>query len=321
MFVSVIVALALVEVGLRLSGHHPRRPVNWPELGLYEPDPIFGWRTVPGYYRMPGVGAEPVPFDLTFRPDGSRLTGPGPSGGRREVLVVGCSLTMGSGVPDNETFSWRLQELRPDVEVVNRGVEGYSTLQALMVMEQALSQEPRPAHVLYGFMDHAPRNVAAPDWLWTLSFCKGKVATPFCTLTPDGRLERHPPEGYPSLPLHDHLAAVDLLENHLLQRQTGTRAAQGVPVTRLLLDEMASLARSHGVGFSIVVLHMADQVKDRYKPYAQQHGIDVIDCNRPTFTRAELVPGDLHPNGIVNRQWGDCIATALAEPSRLPPPR
>lgn len=318
--VSSITTLLGVEVALRATGRHPRRAVPWPAVGRYAPDPTLGWRPAPGHYRLPPLVPEGVYTDLTFRPDGARETGSGPADGRPEVLLLGCSLTMGSMISDEETYAWRLQQLRPDVEVVNRGLEGYGTLQSLMVLEQILARKEHPARVLYGFMDHAQRNVATPEWLWTLSFGKELVATPYCTLTADGRLERHAPESYPSLPLHEYLASVELLESHLVRQQAGSRAAMAVPVTKLLLDEMASLCRAHGVDFSLVLLHAPKQVEDTYVPYAKQHGIDVIDCNRPGFTRTEVVPGDLHPNGIVHRQWGDCIAAALAEPSRLPPP-
>ena len=71
------------------------------------------------------------------------------------MLLVGCSFTMGWAVADDETWAWRLQELRPDVEVVNRGVGGYGTLQSLLLLEQLLGRDgQRPARVLYGFIDH-----------------------------------------------------------------------------------------------------------------------------------------------------------------------
>jgi len=316
---SSLVTFAGVELFLRATGRQPRRPVRWPEVGLFGPDPSLGWRPVPGHYQLPPLGPGGVPFEITFRADGARVSGPLPPGGRPEVLLLGCSITMGSSISNDQTYGWRLQELRPDVEVVNRAVEGYGTLQSLMVLENVLARGgPKPGRVLYGFIDHAQRNVATPDWLWTLSFSKTKVATPYCTLT--GRqLERHPPAAYPWLPFHEQLAAVELIENNVNWRRAAHRRAMAVPVTKLLLSEMAALCRTQGIGFSLVVLHVSERVKEIYVPYALEHGIDVIDCNIPKFGRDGVVPGDLHPNGKVHRAWGECIAAALAEPSRLPP--
>jgi hypothetical protein len=234
------------------------------------------------------------------------------------MLLVGCSFTMGWAVSDDQTWAWRVQELRPDVEVVNQGVVGYGTFQSLLRLDQLLRREgqQRPARVLYGFINHGGRNVAAPRWLRGLAVDKLPAATPYCSLTADGRLQRHPPEGYPSLPFHEHLALVALLEKAWLAWRAGGRYASAVPVTQLLLLEMAERCRAAGVGFSLVVLHVPEAVKALYMAYAEQQRIDVIDCNQEHY---DPVPGEVHPNAAAHRRWGDCIAAALTAPSRLPP--
>jgi hypothetical protein len=287
---------------------------------MHAPDPILGWKPKPGQYRfgpyLPGGSSVAV----TIRPDGARRSGPDGAAGRPEVLLVGCSFTMGWAVADEQTWAWRLQDLRPDVEVVNRGVGGYGTLQSLLLLEQLLGRDGhRPARVLYGFLDHGWRNVAAPRWLQALSLNVNTVATPYATLTPDGRLERHPPEAYPSLPLHRYLASVALVENALVQRRAAGRQAMATPVTELLIKEMADLCRAAGVEFSLVFLSVPKPTRAAYAAYAREHDIDVIDCDQQPRVD-EMVPGEMaHPNGAVHRRWGDCIAAALAEPDRLPP--
>jgi hypothetical protein len=235
------------------------------------------------------------------------------------VVLVGCSFTMGWAVADEETWAWRLQKLRPDVEVVNRGVGGYGTLQSLLVLEQILNGGgPRPAWVLYGFIDHGWRNVAAPYWLWALSLNQNTVATPYATIGPDGGLLRHAPEAYPSLPLHQYLASVALLENAWMRGHAGGRQKMAVPVTKRLLNEMAELTRAAGVGFSVVMLNVPDKIEKVYGEYAREHHIDVIDCDQQ-FGLQDIVPGEVHPNGPAHTRWGDCIAAALSDPRRLPP--
>jgi hypothetical protein len=315
---GMVVALAGVELTARARGWRPRLPAVQPEPPIHEFDPILGWRPVPGHYRFGPYSPGAPPVDVTIGADGARSTGTDAAAGHPEVLLVGCSFTMGWAVSDDQTWAWRLQDLRPDVAVVNRGVGGYGTLQSLLLLEQIFARGQRPAWVLYGFLDHSLRNVGAPLWLWALAFNTHTIATPYCTLTADGRLERHPPEAYPSLPLHEYLASVALLEKAIVERRASSRVASAVTVTQRLLLEMAELCRANGVRFSAVLLDVPDAVKSRYVSYAQQHQIDVIDCNVPFLTADDVVPGEVHPNAAVHRRWGDCIAAALADPSRLP---
>jgi hypothetical protein len=318
---SSLVALAIAEVAARASGHGPRLPIAKPEPPIHAPDPVLGWKPVPGEYAFGPYSPGAAPVRVTIRPDGARAAGPNPPGGRPEVVLVGCSFTMGWAVSDDQTWAWRLQELRPDVEVVNRGVGGYGTLQSLIVLEQMLDGAgPRPAWVLYGFIDHGWRNVAAPYWLWALSLNQNTVATPYATIGPDGGLLRHAPEAYPSLPLHGSLASVALLENAWMRRRADGRQKMAAPVTERLLDAMAELTRSAGVGFSVVMLNVPGKVEKAYGDYARLHGIDVIDCDQQ-FGREDIVPGEVHPNGPAHQRWGDCIAKALSDPQRLPPRR
>ena len=161
-----------------------------------------------------------------------------------------------------------------------------------MLLEDLLGRQgQRPARVLYGFIDHGLRNVAAPLWLWSLSFNERTVETPYALLTPDGRLERHPPEGYPSLPLHRQLALVALIENFLLKRRAGRRRAMAVSVTKLLIAEMAERCRAAGVEFWLVFLSTPKTVKRTYAEYAAAHHIDVIDCDHE-YGPEGIVPGE-----------------------------
>jgi hypothetical protein len=311
--IGTLIALAGVEIVARAAGYTPRGPLSKPEPPIHAPDPLLGWRPLPGSYQFgpysPGAG----PVEVTILPDGSRDTGAGLPLGRKEVWLVGDSFTMGWAVADNETFAWRLQERRPDLHVSNFGVGGYGTLQSLIVLEELFaSDRPRPQWVIYGFIDHAWRNVAAPYWLWALSFNRHSVATPFAMLALDGGAQRHAPEAYPSLPLHEKLASVALLENALMRWRAAGREQMGGPVTKALLSEMAALCHANGAGFSAVVLTMPPQVAKTYASYGRNNGVDILACNQ-RLRAEDIVVGEVHPNGPAHRRWGDCIADALAE--------
>lgn len=56
--------------------------------------------------------------------------------GRRRVLLLGDSITFGYRVADDATFAARLEATRPDLEILNFGVEGYGTAQELLRLER-----------------------------------------------------------------------------------------------------------------------------------------------------------------------------------------
>jgi hypothetical protein len=319
--ITAIASLAALELIARAHGGHPRHHVHPPESAIHTPDPVLGWKMMPGEYQLAASPASGEKVRVTVWPDGTRATGPKPSASDKQVVLVGCSFTMGWGVADDQTWAWRVQALRPDLQVVNHGVAGYGTLQSLLVLEQLLnSGAPPPARVIYGFIDHGVRNVATPQWLAALALSDRPAAVPYCTVNLDDELECHPPEAYPALPLHQYLAFVAQLENRLVWSEAGPRQNMAVRVTKLLIDRMATLCREHGVPFSVAVLYAPELVQKTYVPNMERHHIDVIDCNQPRFTADDLVVGDLHPNGRVHQRWADCIVAALAQPTRLPPP-
>lgn len=309
---TLVVTVAIAEVAARVAGYRPRRAIERPEPPMHEADAVLGWKPRPGHYELGPYVAGGAAIPVTINPDRSRRSRATPQPPSPELLLVGCSFTMGWAVADEQTWAWHLQELRPDLQVVNRGVGGYGTLQSLLLLEQLIGGDgERPARVLYGFIDHSWRNVAAPPWLQALSLNPNTVATPYATLTAGGSLERHPPTAYPSLPLHQYLAAVALIENAIMQRQAAGRQASGTAVTERLIREMAELCRKAGVPFSLVLLSTPPALRRSYAAYAREHGIDVIDCDQQPRVD-EMVPGEMaHPNGEVHRRWAECIAAAL----------
>lgn len=312
-----VAAVVTVEIGARLAGARPREAVAMLGTPLTTVDPVLGWRPIPGRYQIGPFAIGARAATVTVGPDGTRATGGGPRDGRPPLVFLGCSFTLGWAVGDDETFAWRVQSLRPDLAVENHGVGGYGTTQSLLLLEELLGQGARPALVLYGDIGHERRNVAAPSWLLALRSNQAAVATPYATLDAAGGLARHPPEGYPALPLDTRLAAVTLLEDALARRRPYADAGDPHRVTELLVQEMADRAGRAEVGFSLVILSLPEEERAARLAFARAHGIDVIDCHL-TIGPELMVPGEGHPNAEAHRRWGDCIAAALAEPSRVP---
>ena len=244
------------------------------------------------------------------------MAGPDVAEERPLIILLGCSMTMGQAVSDDETFAWHLQAHRPDVEVQNYGHSGYGTVQSLLLLEQLLATGKRPAWVLYGDIGHEPRNVAAPYWLKMIGTKSSTpVEIPYATLAANGQVMRHPPIGWPSVPLHKYLASAVVLERAWSEVRPMPTEEVARWITEGLIEEMAATARAHGARFSDVLLELPDSTAWARRRFARDHDVDVIDC-RETIYPEDKVPGEGHPNASVHRRWGDCIAAAMAD--RLP---
>jgi lysophospholipase L1-like esterase len=187
--IAVVATLGVVEVAFRILGYHPIYEEYTDPDSFYVADAMAGWS-----YR-PGVAGEfvgPRPYPITYRSHvrinslglrGPELT-PVPPGGVR-VLALGDSWTSGLEVAQNETYSavaagLLSQRLGVPVQLVNGGVRGYGTDQALLFYRERLKQL-HPDVVLYYYTGIAGRNV-------TLHQMRRVFGKPAFVLGPDNTL-------------------------------------------------------------------------------------------------------------------------------------
>ena len=176
LFLCVIVAIIfmVLEILVRLERYlpwviHPpgieldppgARVIQHPTLG-YVSRPISMTVKLTGAW---GAGS----FRLGRLPNGLRPTHPVETysaESKPEIWIFGCSWTEGWGLEDHETFPWLLQKMFTYHEVVNFGVAGYSTVQSLIQMREALQggRKPDIAVLTYGSW-HDERNCLARSW-------------------------------------------------------------------------------------------------------------------------------------------------------------
>jgi len=275
---------------------------------------VLGWRNKPGEYVFPGYTTDAPPIHFTLWPDGSRATQPHKANRPDRVLVLGDSFTQGWAVSDHETYAWKLQERFPAWEFLNYGTAGYSTYQALLILERylAVSESP-PKLVVYGFNDgQEGRNVAPFAWmnLLTLASRKGHVEVPYCLLGADGRLQRHSPERYPMWPFKTRSATVTFAEEWYERFKTRNRSRQARTVAELLVDEMNRASVAAGSKLLVVLLAGPVRFKAHYTEYLEDHGIESVNCGRHVWPPM-IVPGEGHPNGMRHTLWANCIAERL----------
>lgn len=318
-FASVIVAFALAEIALRVTGIAPARylTIDLSEPTMHEPHKVLGWKGIEGSYVLPPYAAGGSEFKFSLLARGDRRTRKDGAATGQEVVFVGGSFTQGWAIGDEETFAWKLQERFPNYDVLNFGTGGYGTYQSLLVLERELPGMKSPRLVVYSFIfHHETRNVAEASWLRALSLFskRGMPRVPFVTVADDGRLVRHPPQGYPRLPFRLRSATISLMGDAYTWLRAGGRASQKTQATRLLMREMANTAREYDAELLVVLLSAPPKMAAAYIDYLNGESIAVADCSRVPMT---TVAGEGHPDGATNTRWADCISDALEEQELL----
>jgi hypothetical protein len=153
---GVLVAALLSEIILRTVYTVPE--VANPLYSFHESDPVLGWRCkddVRMRFRRPDFDAL-----IAQGPDGWRQPDPPPPADpTRRVLVLGDSFTWGWGVDQGEVFTDRIQRRLDDVGIYNRGVNGFSTGQEYLLLQQELEKHDYDAVALMFFQNDVGDNV------------------------------------------------------------------------------------------------------------------------------------------------------------------
>jgi hypothetical protein len=136
---SVSLTLLALEVGLRIL--HKPFTENWKpqEYARAQFDPEIGWTYRPNQSSWVDFVAGQPPVLVHHNEIGARV----PSEGTHydeavpTLILVGCSYTMGFGLPYEETFAGYLESIPSfPFQVVNLGVEGYGTDQSMQILKR-----------------------------------------------------------------------------------------------------------------------------------------------------------------------------------------
>ena len=197
----VLLAAGAAELALRvarpvfLRGSRAEHPHVYSE--------VYGWALRPGT-RYYGRGGETITVNERGYRGAVHATAPAP--GAVRVVMLGDSITFGTGVGDDDTFSRRL-DAQPDLEVLNLGVDGYGTDQALIRLERE-GIGHRPQVVILNF---CLRNDYFDNAL-PVALYDGRSPKPYFTLS-RGVLMRH--DTHLRLSLRQRVA-VNLIEQSYL---------------------------------------------------------------------------------------------------------
>jgi hypothetical protein len=136
-------------------------------LEIHQDDAKLGWVNRPGAM---GIDRH-YDYRATYHIDELGNRGTNATSIAPYMLCLGCSFTFGQGVEDGETYPAQLQLLQGEsLDIQNAGVNGWGTVQAMLLLERILEQQDKPKCVTYGFIPvHANRNSDRASWLEMLA--------------------------------------------------------------------------------------------------------------------------------------------------------
>jgi lysophospholipase L1-like esterase len=225
--------------------------------------------------------------------------------GEFRMLLIGDSVTMGYGVPLQDTFASRLEERlnRTDRrfrshQVINAGVHGYSSGQELMTLRECLVFQPE---------------------LIVVGFCLNDVTEPFVVDAALGGtgLDYHGifQSTSPILGYLSNETGIGRLAQQIRQRaksqlaekrlelynvkemvresDTNHRYIEAWKITLSALEQMYQLANQHGIPLVLVIFPFDFQLVDatslgpkrKLREHAAGYGVDVIDLRALFFSR------------------------------------
>jgi hypothetical protein len=322
--ILIVSVLFLAEVGLRMKGFHPwtiRRPdfaKIEPPGGLHTRHPTLGYITKPGEYQITLPG--PYSFKTTYLANGLRITHPlntYPEKSKKEIWIFGCSFTQGWTVNDEETYPWLLREKLPDYEVVNFGVDGYSTVQSLIQLQESLAKGTRPALVILSYGSfHDQRNTLTRAWTKLrltagAGQAYGRVNLPYARLSKDNRPEilYQPLEYHPALLLR-YSTLANLIDDTYNKNLENTY--HSLEVTQALIGELSRLCKANGVEFVLAGI-VSDPATQAMLEHFNKEGVGTVDISVDLSRKENTnLPYDAHPSAIANKEYARKLEVFLS---------
>lgn len=226
-------------------------------------------------------------------------------------MILGSSVTLGWGVPENETLTERLSTMFKssgrDVEVLNAGIGNYNAVRYVERFKQRLSDlNPTDIVVHYFVRDAEVLDAGGGNAL---------LRNSQLAVTAWVALSRY-------FGSHSELT----LEEHY--RLVYAPQSQGFVAMRRALQELATYARAKNIRIYLAMTpDVHDLVDYRFgfihksmKDIADENGYIFIDLlpSMKNLTPQELwsMPGDPHPNGLGHRLMAETLFPVLSNTSK-----
>ena len=322
----VLITILLMVLGVIVAGELIARvcgykPYTVPKLDVQvEPGGRFyELKASGGYGQLPGAFDVTLPsgwkFHVTHNTNGLRLTHPPAveSGGghKPEVWIMGCSLTHGWSLNDEETYPWLVQQALPEFEVLNGGVEGYSTLQARLLFQELLESRGKPAIVVlaYGTFHDYRNTLVRERRKAVVAYNRlGPLQQPYARFNSRNELEYFmSPVEYTEFPLMRASALAHFAEQQYNRWEIS--GAHSEIVSAELMRRWAIFCRDQGIGF--IVAGISSDSGPMLEEVGRM-GLRTVDISVPLREPGNTnVPHDNHPSAKANREYAQKLVACL----------
>ncbi|MEQ8667515.1 MAG: hypothetical protein RIC16_17475 [Rhodospirillales bacterium] len=313
--VSVLLALACIEIAPRYVGIAPRQAVLPADAGsdlAYKwarPHDTYGWVNDTGTFST-------TYEDMTFLAGGIRRSGADHRGATEDIIVVGGSITQGYEAADEDIYASRLDHMLPGQRVLNFASGGWGTYQSYLRARDALAAGTgKPVRaVVYGlYSDHRRRNIARHDWIMALTDTRGRyVIPPHVRSIWGDDLAHRDLDFVGAWPGESRSILITFLhEVYLLFRHPPRTTTHMYRVMREILVLMDEAARAHDAGLLVAFL---DPPEPLLAGWLADLGIEAADCSSADWLEPRFKQGgEGYPNALQHRRWAACIAAHLRE--------
>jgi len=227
------------------------------------------------------------------------------------IMVLGDSFTFGEEVSDNETYSYYLENINQNFEVINFGVHGYGHDQMLITLKE-LGHKYNPDIVLLGFI-HADmkrnmvnfRDYAKPKYKLDnddLVLTSVPVSSPKTTLKWDWIRPR----------IYDIFAII----NHQIAEKSGRYENKKNQITTAILNEIKTESENIGAIPIFIYLPIISEIhSNEIKSEGERYLIEVCDDDITYFSTRPYLMNQLK-KGVNFREkghWGPVGNLAISE--------
>ena len=234
---------------------------------------------------------------------GNRLTPkPDTNPTDKKLAIYGCSFTFGTGLADSETFPALLQQALPELDVINKGVGGHSSVQALLRFRSDIIENNVNMAIFGIISDHRYRNLPhpyrmkahlSPDW-----YKLGVEQVPHARLTRSGKIRIVFTPIWQPVQLGNNIE-VFLPDEHVLDL-----------ITVAVFREILSMANENSIPVIFVLL---DQLDSQFNQLMCNTFCEAVDVSTPYNKTYSFLPNDVHPNRLANRCFAERLQPIIRE--------